>query len=112
MDKDWGWLKPNSRYTHVSTLVLMDSWIKTSGGGVIQGFRYGFNPCFNGFMDKDACMAQPPVLLPWGFNPCFNGFMDKDDGTLKSAWHGIHVSTLVLMDSWIKTNLLNDIRHQ
>ena len=39
--------------------------------------HWGFNPCFNGFMDKDLISryrTNPGV----SFNPCFNGFMDKD----------------------------------
>ncbi len=62
----------------------------------------GFNPCFNGFMDKcgnarlcggvvvavstlvlmdswiNAIIAVThPTRIKPGFNPCFNGFMDK-----------------------------------
>ena len=40
----------------------------------------GFNPCFNGFMDKDAPYFAWSFVLVSCFNPCFNGFMDKD-------WH-------------------------
>ena len=61
-----------------------------------------FNPCFNGFMDKDK------RLFGWSmtgssFNPCFNGFMDKDICSLFISYPFMIVSTLVLMDSWIKT---------
>ena len=38
-----------------------------------------------------------------GFNPCFNGFMDKDQQAFILEWRIFGVSTLVLMDSWIKT---------
>ena len=38
-----------------------------------------------------------------GFNPCFNGFMDKDQSAHKRRGAPLLVSTLVLMDSWIKT---------
>ena len=37
-----------------------------------------FNPCFNGFMDKDMEHTDIPGAIPGSFNPCFNGFMDKD----------------------------------
>ena len=38
----------------VSTLVLMDSWIKTYANNLLIELLEGFNPCFNGFMDKDV----------------------------------------------------------
>ena len=63
---------------NVSTLVLMDSWIKTR--------------------------LVPRLSAPQeSFNPCFNGFMDKDIGAGTAGFCGSKVSTLVLMDSWIKT---------
>ena len=63
----------------------------------------GFNPCFNGFMDKDKLAIACLVTFTFCFNPCFNGFMDKDQNPLNECqWHYC-VSTLVLMDSWIKT---------
>ena len=62
----------------VSTLVLMDSWIKTSSK-TIDFVRV-------------SC-----------FNPCFNGFMDKDTPSISPTANFFPVSTLVLMDSWIKT---------
>ena len=40
------------------------------------------------------------------FNPCFNGFMDKDEGFDFEITIEKVVSTLVLMDSWIKTSSL------
>ena len=39
------------------------------------------------------------------FNPCFNGFMDKDILHCHLFWWHALVSTLVLMDSWIKTGV-------
>ena len=86
----------------VSTLVLMDSWIKTIPPPSALPQHLRFNPCFNGFMDKDqswtlwmswpemvstlvlmdswikTARAPKPLLPSPGFNPCFNGFMDKD----------------------------------
>ena len=44
--------------------------------------------------------ARDPEM---SFNPCFNGFMDKDACAVRVIGVRIHVSTLVLMDSWIKT---------
>ena len=64
----------------VSTLILMDSWIKTNVKAKELNETLSFNPCFNGFMDKDGL---------WRL--------------VKKARCG--VSTLVLMDSWIKTLL-------
>ena len=37
-----------------------------------------FNPCFNGFMDKDILVRTFRLSHTMCFNPCFNGFMDKD----------------------------------
>ena len=42
----------------VSTLVLMDSWIKTTPTNCVRSCYSGFNPCFNGFMDKDYLPHQ------------------------------------------------------
>ena len=44
------------------------------------------------------------LVFQYRFNPCFNGFMDKD--TEKQMLDTVlrRVSTLVLMDSWIKTH--------
>ena len=48
--------------------------------------------------------AKNTTIKVSGFNPCFNGFMDKDRlASLKRSMSGL-VSTLVLMDSWIKTS--------
>ena len=62
----------------VSTLVLMDSWIKTKPVVPTSRSMAGFNPCFNGFMDKDRERRRSGKKLVSSFNPCFNGFMDKD----------------------------------
>ena len=58
----------------------MDSWIKTTIAPVPPNVRLRFNPCFNGFMDKDA------------------------DHWQRNSGSGA-VSTLALMDSWIKTTI-------
>ena len=87
--------------TYVSTLVLMDSWINGCCQHLYPGRRKGFNPCFNGFMDKwwkarlsgrgQQLVSTLVLMDSWinghtmlvatamvvGFNPCFNGFMDK-----------------------------------
>ncbi len=51
--KTYGRLAGSPDQSNVSTLVLMDSWIKTAAGHDIDIYDIGFNPCFNGFMDKD-----------------------------------------------------------
>ena len=43
-----------------------------------------------------------------GFNPCFNGFMDKEIYGLVYTGDFREVSILVLMDSWIKSKILSD----
>ena len=65
----------------------------------------GFNPCFNGFMDKDTMPLTLANSRLTGFNPCFNGFMDKDRSPQRKSEVLTMVSTLVLMDSWIKTTV-------
>ena len=40
----------------VSTLVLMDSWINAKADAYDEMVDRGFNPCFNGFMDKCSNM--------------------------------------------------------
>ena len=60
----------------VSTLVLMDSWINGT--------------CTEEYFNRVH-----------GFNPCFNGFMDKWTLQQEVANQQATVSTLVLMDSWI-----------
>ena len=54
MDKDFTFSKTFIQVFYVSTLVLMDSWIKTSACHIGLAELACFNPCFNGFMDKDA----------------------------------------------------------
>ena len=49
---------------------------------IANGTEYGFNPCFNGFMDKECRPAGSPGR-PYRFNPCFNGFMDKEQDKKK-----------------------------
>ena len=83
------WIKTCIRWWHcgaphaVSTLVLMDSWIKTASKSNPFIALLSFNPCFNGFMDKD--LERELVLGDYikSFNPCFNGFMDKDRSQLQ-----------------------------
>ena len=53
MDKDNKGLVDKAHYRSVSTLVLMDSWIKTISIRIVGHIVLRFNPCFNGFMDKD-----------------------------------------------------------
>ncbi len=56
---------------HVSTLVLMDSWIKTLPPICgLSSMSWRFNPCFNGFMDKDSWMSWPPIDR-FAFQPLF-----------------------------------------
>ena len=66
----------------------------------------GFNPCFNGFMDKWCYMRDREPGGLGRFNPCFNGFMDKWKIIKIFVPTSLIVSTLVLMDSWI--NGLNE----
>ncbi len=54
MDKDGIGIARCLRKGDVSTLVLMDSWIKTRTILHLFPKKAGFNPCFNGFMDKDG----------------------------------------------------------
>ena len=98
-----GW---RSYKTLVSTLVLMDSWIKTLLILLYFGHLARFNPCFNGFMDKDKRRSHAQTSAMERFNPCFNGFMDKDLVAFSAVAALMTVSTLVLMDSWIKTGTL------
>ena len=78
MDKDTGHYAPGSVLYRVSTLVLMDSWIKTIRKATGMDIADSFNPCFNGFMDKDPEVMVAAEDAMFRFNPCFNGFMDKD----------------------------------
>ena len=103
----------------------MDSWINANAEIIIDPPDRGFNPCFNGFMDK-CTRSEPPAPAParvstlvlmdswinasstyrkatirYGFNPCFNGFMDKCNYRPIHYLANNGVSTLVLMDSWI-----------
>ena len=81
----------------------MDSWIKRPVKADLWRLWSGFNPCFNGFMDKEMSHLRSAMSKADSFNPCFNGFMDKEHDTAckQSFLHG--VSILVLMDSWIKS---------
>ena len=45
-------------------------------------------------------LASPTDVVQ-GFNPCFNGFMDKCPFYCLEQACNFLVSTLVLMDSWI-----------
>ena len=105
MDKDSMIPIYRSLFFCVSTLVLMDSWIKTIVIWIIFSPYLRFNPCFNGFMDKDCHLIYFGRCPLFCFNPCFNGFMDKDSSGFRSEVIIHFVSTLVLMDSWIKTFL-------
>ena len=64
-----------------------------------------FNPCFNGFMDKEQLTAAQEQIAALSFNPCFNGFMDKEHTGKAPGCEFIVVSILVLMDSWIKSSI-------
>ena len=81
----------------------MDSWIKTRPIVSCTRQSPSFNPCFNGFMDKDAAAATRGAITSSCFNPCFNGFMDKYKIAERLTTRLYKVSILVLMDSWIKT---------
>ena len=52
----------------VSTLVLMDSWINGNRQEKYLVVSNGFNPCFNGFMDKwhefNACERSRDQFQP------------------------------------------------
>ena len=61
MDKDRESEPQHFDRKSVSTLVLMDSWIKTNSGSTSHPVGTSFNPCFNGFMDKDD-KAMPDVV--------------------------------------------------
>ena len=54
----------------VSTLVLMDSWIKTFGLKCTSLTQLRFNPCFNGFMDKDG-YVRDTIMKRESFQPLF-----------------------------------------
>ena len=51
------------RLARVSTLVLMDSWIKTLAATYENRLQSCFNPCFNGFMDKDYLCIYLSILV-------------------------------------------------
>ena len=85
----------------VSTLVLMDSWINAQLRHPFFRIAKSFNPCFNGFMDKCSSEGTEHSPKHSRFNPCFNGFMDKCSLISVLFLLISAVSTLVLMDSWI-----------
>ena len=64
--------------------------------------KASFNPWFNGLMDKDILPSSGSDRIRC-FNPWFNGLMDKDSLASGLADAGRTVSTLGLMDWWIKT---------
>ena len=103
MDKDLLAHQCQTQYHQVSTLVLMDSWIKTHNIAAEGVHICSFNPCFNGFMDKDKFL--PIYAITW---LCVSTLVLMDSW-IKTEHRGLRqrqwkqVSTLVLMDSWIKT---------
>ena len=54
-------------------------------------------------MDKESVATSMSCRYVHGFNPCFNGFMDKEYIVNPSIPTHFIVSILVLMDSWIKS---------
>ncbi len=78
MDKDSIFIYPELAIVTVSTLVLMDSWIKTDYGA--DHLFYIFSVSTLVLMDSwiKTMLEKPEPLEHDCFNPCFNGFMDKD----------------------------------
>ncbi len=70
MDKDKSIRSPSITCFTVSTLVLMDSWIKTLWVRLVAQCQRSFNPCFNGFMDKDSIEELAEATLGM-FQPLF-----------------------------------------
>ena len=112
MDKDGIAIGKTAAYSLVSTLGLMDWWIKTRTiSWTSPSSPLGFNPWFNGLMDKDMSCAMISELLllvstlglmDWwiktchiaidfegagGFNPWFNGLMDKDEQVVDAPYY-------------------------
>ena len=52
-------------WIQVSILVLMDSWIKSPLFLMHVKLVLCFNPCFNGFMDKEDILSHNYVAAHW-----------------------------------------------
>ena len=65
---------------------------------VIVGTAFGFNPCFNGSVERGEMTCLELELDEAGFNPCFNGSVERGFAKALPKAGGDAVSILVLME--------------